>query len=172
MVAKALWVSMLVLGVLAVSGLGFAAFTAQSNVTITGTGGTLSLAVTNWSTETSQSYVGCWGWTSGSNLSIEAAPLAPGDWCEVFANITNAGNVPATVTAWTSLAPGSCFDWVVISPSESGSSTVAPGASIQFQGALGLSSEAGNSCQGAVGNLVVNFDASASTSDAGAPAGL
>jgi hypothetical protein len=164
MVAKAMWVSMLVLSVLAITGLGFAAFTAQSNVTITGTGGTLSLAISNWSTETSASYVNCVGVSNSTSLAITAGPLAPGDWCEVFGNVTNTGNVPTTVLAnWPHEGIDSCFDWVVILPTHSATPPVGhgllPGASEKFQFALGLDSEAGNSCEGAVASVSIFFNA-------------
>lgn len=160
MAAKALWTSILVVGILAVGGLGFAAFTASYQVNVTGTAGNLSLGVANYNTLTSASYVGCWASGSGSNwVNFSAGPLAPGDWCEVFANITNTGNVPATVTA-TSSVTGACFVGAVLAPTGPGI-TVAPGGSVAFQGALGLSSTAGNSCENTVGNLTVSFTATA-----------
>jgi hypothetical protein len=164
MVAKALWTSMLVVGLLAVGGLGFAAFTATYQVNLQGTAGNLSIGLDNYSAVTSQSYVGCWVAAGGSNwVNFSAGPLAPGDWCEVFANVTNTGNVPATVTLSSSVT-GSCFEGVVLAPS-SASTTVAPGGSVAFQGALGLDSSAGNSCENTVGTLSVTFTATAGTSE-------
>jgi hypothetical protein len=160
MAAKALWTSVLVVGLLAVGGFGFAAFTASYQVNLQGTAGNLSIALVDYNTVSSQSYVGCWASSSGANwINFSAGPLAPGDWCELFANVTNTGNVPATLTT-TSTVSGACFEGAVLSPS-SAPVTVAPGGTVAFQGAIGLLSTAGNSCENTVGGLSVTFSATA-----------
>jgi|SRR5271170_5216158 len=164
MVAKALWTSVLVVGLLAVGGLGFAAFTAQYQVNLQGTAGNLGLSIGGTNVVTSQPYVGCSVSGSGSNwVNFSAGPMAPGDWCEVFTNVTNTGNVPATVTT-SSTVIGGCFEGAILSP-ESGPITLAPGGTIAFQGAIGLDSSAGNSCENTVGTVSVTFAASAGTSE-------
>jgi hypothetical protein len=163
--AKALWTSVLVIGIMAVGGLGFAAFTSQYYVNLQGTAGNLSITIANWNTQTSNSYVGCWGSASGAYLNITAGPFAPGDWCEVYGNITNTGNVPATVLAnWPHQGIGACFEWVVIHPTHNplvppSGRGLQPGAFEKFQFALGLLPSAGNSCENQVATLSMNFTA-------------
>ena len=161
MATKALWTSVLVVGLLAVGGLGFAAFTASYQVNLTGTAGNLNVGMEDYNVVTSQSYVGCWVSGSGGNwINFSAGPFAPGDWCEVFANITNTGNVPAQVT-FAVTGTRACFDWAVLAPAALSSTPLAPGGSMEFQGALQLNSTAGNSCENAVGSLSVAFTATA-----------
>lgn len=170
MVAKALWTSILVVGLLAVGGLGFAAFTATYQVNLQGTAGNLSVAFGDSNMITSQSYVGCWVSGEGSSwLNVSAGPFVPGDWCEVFGNLTNTGNVPATVTTSATLTdPAGCFEWALLAP-ESSSVTVAPGGTVAFQGALELNPADGNSCQNTVGTLSVTFTATAGNGNENGP---
>ncbi|MGA8664917.1 MAG: hypothetical protein WB809_07630 [Thermoplasmata archaeon] len=172
MVAKALWTSIMVVGILAVGGLGFAAFTASYQVNIQGTAGNLSVSFDGGNVMTSQSYVGCWVSGEGANwLNVSAGPFAPGDWCEVFGNVTNTGNVPAAVTTSATLTdPAGCFEWALLLPSV-GTVTVAPGGTIAFQGALELNPADGNSCQNTVGTLSVTFSASAGNANLNGPFG-
>ncbi len=148
--------------------MGFAAFTASYQININGTAGTLSLAITNDSTVVSNSYVGCWG-TWGTNwVNFTAGPFAPGDYCIVFANVTNTGNIPAAVHEHAT-QQGACFLWAVNSPGHSnpgGSNTghntmLQPGASWPFIGVLELNPADNNTCQGAVSSLQVTFTATA-----------
>ena len=172
MVAKALWVTMLAVGVLSLSGLGYAAFTASTSVTMYGTGGHLDLAVQSFSTSTSQSYVGCTGTiNTDGTLTVTAGPLAPGDWCDVTAVIENTGNVPATLTASSSTSTGfsSCFQSVLESSTPS---TVAAGGTYNFHGAIELGDSAGNGCQSVTGSITWTFTASASTGETGEPTGI
>ncbi len=166
MTSKALWTSVLIVGVLAVGGLGFAAFTASYQVNLQGTAGNLGLTFENSNQVVSSSYVVCSASTQPGYLNVTAGPFAPGDWCEVFANVTNSGNVPAMVT-WSSSGTGACFDWAVLQPIADTSTTLAPGGTLAFQGALELDPSAGNSCENAVGSLSVSFSASASNSGPG-----
>jgi hypothetical protein len=166
MVAKALWTSVIVVGILAVGGLGFAAFTASYQVNLQGTAGNLSIDIANYNTLTSNSYVGCAVSSySSTTLNFSAGPFAPGDWCEVFGNITNTGNVPATVLAnWPHSGVDSCFVWNVVYPTHNpnvppSGRGLQPGHFEKFQFALGLNSTAGNSCENHVATLTMDFTA-------------
>ncbi|MGA8664916.1 MAG: hypothetical protein WB809_07625 [Thermoplasmata archaeon] len=165
MVARALWTSILVVGLLAVGGIGFAAFTATYQVNIQGTAGNLSIAVANYNTQVSNAYVGCVGSISGTYLNITAGPFAPGDWCQVYGNITNTGNVPANVFAnWPHSGIDACFVWTVIYPTHNPyvpptGRGLAPGGMEKFQFALGLNVSAGNSCENDVATVTMDFTA-------------
>jgi hypothetical protein len=175
MVAKALWTSILVVGILAVSGLGFAAFTASYQVNLNGTAGNLSITIANYNTAVSNSYVGCSATASGSYLNFTAGPFAPGDWCEVYGNITNTGNVPANVLAnWPHDGIDSCFVWNVVYPTHSPivppvGHGLLPGGTEKFQFALGLNSTAGNSCENDVATLTMDFVATSTGSSSPFP---
>lgn len=165
MAAKALWTSILVVGIMAIGGLGFAAFTASYQVNLQGTAGNLSINIANYNTITSNAYVGCSATASGNYLNFSAGPFAPGDWCEVFGNITNTGNVPASVLAnWPHSGIDSCFVWNVVYPTHNPSVPpsgrgLLPGHFEKFQFALGLNSTAGNSCENSVATLTMDFTA-------------
>lgn len=171
MVAKAIWVTILAIGVLSVSGLGFAAFTAAGTATTNGTGGTLSVAWQNSSSEVSATYVTCSTATAGSQLWANVTDLAPGDWCVVFGNLSNTGTVGASISVTDSVSNGfhSCFTWDQISNSQS---TVSAGGSYAWEAAIELNNHADNSCQGATGMVTTTISASASTGDTGEPSGL
>jgi hypothetical protein len=160
MVAKTLWVAALAVTLLAVGGLGFAAFTSTYFVNLSGTGGTLSLGLSNLNTRTSAPYVSCATSGGGNNwLNISAGPFAPGDWCAVFGNVTNTGNVPANVTVhnWFSTSSPGCFLWKLLLPQAGSSQTVWPEGSVAFEVAIQLNSQATNSCEGATGTVTVQF---------------
>ena len=165
MVTKALWTSILVVGLLAVGGLGFATFTAQQNVVINGTAGTLSIAVYNYTTEVSNSsYMSCWATSDGAYLNFSAGPFAPGDWCTVYGNITNTGNLPAHVLAnWPHFDNG-CFTQNITYPSHNPSVPpsgrgLLPGHFEMFEFTLELPLGAGNSCMGVTGWVEMTFTA-------------
>lgn len=171
MVAKAIWVTILAIGVLSVSGLGFAAFTASATAQTNAQGGTLGLMWDNSSTMASQTYVGCSSATSGSSLWANVTALAPGDWCVVFGNLTNTGNVGASVSVSDSVSNGfsGCFTWDQISAS---STTLSPSGTYMWEAAIELNDRAHNDCQGASGSVMTTISASASTGDVGEPSGL
>jgi hypothetical protein len=160
MAAKTLWVAALAVTLLAVGGLGFAAFTATYFVNLSGTGGELSLGLSNWNVQTSASYVGCTVSGYGSNwVNFSAGPFAPGDWCAVFGNVTNTGNVGANVTVhnWFVTANPGCFLWKLETPQAGSTQWVLPGGSVAFEVVLELNSQATNVCQGATGTVTVQF---------------
>ncbi|MHB8351483.1 MAG: hypothetical protein ACYDFT_02145 [Thermoplasmata archaeon] len=172
MVAKAIWVTILAIGVLSVSGLGFAAFTAAGTATTSGTGGSLSLAWDNSNSQVSATYVTCGTAIVGSNLWANVTDLAPGDWCVVFGNITNTGTVGASISVSDSVSNGfhSCFAWDQISNSKA---TVSAGGTYAWEGAIELNTRAGNSCQGATGTVTTSITATARTAEtSNEPSGL
>jgi hypothetical protein len=167
MVAKTLWVAALAVTLLAVGGLGFAAFTADYYVNLSGTGGTLSLELGSWNEIVSQPYVGCSVSGSGATwTNFSAGPFAPGDWCSVFGNVTNTGNVPANITVhnWFTTANPGCFLWKLNQPTPGSTFYTLPGHTVAFQATLQLNSQDTNSCQGATGTVTVQFVAVAHTS--------
>ncbi len=171
MVAKAIWVTMLAIGVLSVSGLGFAAFTATGTATTSATGGTLGLEWANSSTMASTTYVGCGSATVGSELWANVSALAPGDWCVVFGNLTNTGNVGATISVSDTVSNSfsRCFTWDQISSSHT---SIAPSGTYAWEAAIELNDRAGNGCQSASGTVITTISAVAHTSDVGEPSGL
>jgi hypothetical protein len=157
MVAKAIWATILAIGVLAVSGLGFAAFTAQATVNATATAGTLSVVWDNAAVQgDGQVYTLCSASIQGTNLWFNASALAPGDWCMVFGNLSNTGNVGANVELNTVTSTGfsNCFSWDQLSSS---SGTISAGGEFPFQATLGVLSTAGNSCEGATGTATTTL---------------
>jgi hypothetical protein len=181
MVAKALWASVLVVGLLALGGLGYSAVELTQNVTINGQAGTWSVAFTgdfNYLNDTSYGYVsgiGCSGpanaaGVSGSTLTVTSTNMGPGDWCEVFGNISNTGSVPVTFQTISVVTPDSCWNWVIIHPTFS--TVLYTGNTLAFQVALKLAGNAPNSCQGQSGVLSVTFGFNAGASTNGEPPGL
>jgi hypothetical protein len=161
MVAKAIWATILAIGVLAVSGLGFAAFTSLATVQSTSTAGTLSVQWSNAATANDgNSYEVCAVSFTGTSLWFNASALAPGDWCMVFGNLTNTGNVGANWATASTMSAGfsSCFSWNQISAS---SGSVTPGGAVPFQATLGVQSGVGNSCESAVGSVTTTITATA-----------
>jgi hypothetical protein len=161
MVAKAVWATILAIGVLAVSGLGFAAFTSLATVQTTSTAGTLSVGWANAAVSgDGNTYTTCAVSFTGANLYFNASTMAPGDWCMVFGNLTNTGNVGASYSIGTTTSVGfsNCFSWDQISATNG---TVGPGSNVAFQASVGVLSSAGNSCQGQIGTVTSTITASA-----------
>ena len=98
MITKTMMVSLFALSLLALTGIGYAAFTSTVTANITATGGTLTL---EWNTPavdvSSASYANC-GYTYGvSTTTFTVSAIAPGDaGCWYDLSVYNAGNVPAT----------------------------------------------------------------------------
>jgi hypothetical protein len=152
-----------VVAVLAVAGVGFAAFTAQATVNSTGTAGTAGLAIYNFTTGTNDGNLACTGVNSGAWLNITAGPFAPGDWCQVFGNVTNTGNLPLQVLANWPHAGSNCFNWNVTLPNHNVNvppkgHLLQPGGMEKFQFTMQLNGTASNSCEGQVGEFWMYFN--------------
>jgi hypothetical protein len=180
MVAKALWASILVVGLLALGGLGYSAVTLKNTVSIAGSSGTWSTAFTGdftYLNDSSAGYVtgiGCSGPASGSDvdgstLAVTATNMAPGDWCEVFGNISNTGSVPITLVALHIVLPGSCFQWNVEQPTSV--TVLNPGDTLPFQITLELGDHAA-SCQSVSGTFSTTFVFYVGAGEHGEPLGV
>ena len=181
MVAKALWASVLVVGLLALGGLGYSTVELTQNVTINAQAGTWSVAFSgdfNYLNDTAYGYIsgiGCSGPAnagdvSGSTLTVTSTNMGPGDWCEVFGNISNTGSVPVTFSTISSVIPNDCWNWVIIHPTFS--TVLYSGNTMPFQIALKLSGAAPNSCEGQSATLSVTFGFNAGAGPTGEPLGL
>jgi len=169
MVGKVLLVTMAAIGLMAVTGIGFASFVATGTASVTGTAGTLTFtysAVSVTSSSQQGGYAGdMLGCTSaptptsningGQDLTVSVTQMSPGDWCSLNFEITNTGNIPGTYKVMPGTPPSStCWQWI---PSGTITGTLAAGASSsQVSIALELTDEhggAGNSCEGETGTI-------------------
>jgi hypothetical protein len=152
--------------VLAVAGIGFAAFTSLATVQSNSTAGSMTIVVHNFTTQTNDQTLWCTGVNSGAYLNVTAGPFAPGDSCTVFGNITNTGNLPANVLANWPHTGSSCFQYTVTLPTHNPyvipvGHGVQPGGFEKFQFTLTLNATAGNSCEGQVGYFDMFFNGTA-----------
>jgi hypothetical protein len=152
--------------VLAVAGIGFAAFTSLATVQTTSTAGSMAVVIYNDTTQVNDNTLWCTGVNSGAWLNITAGPFAPGDSCTVFGNVTNTGNLPANVLANWPHTGSSCFVYTVTFPTHNpyvppSGRGLAPGAFEKFQFTLTLNATAGNSCENQVGYFDMFFNATA-----------
>jgi hypothetical protein len=153
-----------VVAVLAVAGIGFAAFTAQATVNANATAGTVGLAIYNSTTTVTDSATQCVGTISGAWLNISAGPFAPGDSCTVFGNVTNTGNLPVNVLANWPHSGSTCFNWNVTYPTHNPTvppkgHLLQPGGFEKFEFTIQLNGTADNSCEGGVGSFWMYFNA-------------
>jgi hypothetical protein len=168
--------------IVAVGGIGFAAFTASASISGNVYAGTASLG---W--DTAAPIVSCNGtagtyWSgdspivsvssSGNTLSVSSYYYAPGDTCYVTSiGIINTGNVPILVTGVTdtSTVTGgtSCVtsDWTYGQTYWTGTDFGLPGSGAVDTGGFwfGLESGVGNGCQGATLNLDLTLGGVAGT---------
>lgn len=180
MVAKALWVSMLVVGLLAVGGLGYSAVMLTATVTVNGSAGTWSVSFSGPLTYQNSttfyplsSAVICTGPSTGSGntLTVTAGNLGPGDWCAVSGNISNTGSIPAEFTGVTFSRTTSvygCWQWSLVQPTATGTSVV-PGGMMPFQILLELKNTPPN-CQGVTGTFTWVFNFVVGSGQKGEPA--
>lgn len=107
MVKKSLLAIATIVAVVAVGGIGFAAWTSTVTATISSTAGTFTIVWGSFSYAayhadgTPASYVGCSASGGGSgqgNVEIAVTNMAPGDYCVISSSITDTGNVPGSVT--------------------------------------------------------------------------
>jgi hypothetical protein len=116
---RGLMVLATVVAVVAVGGIGFAAFTTTAYVNGYAQAGSLNLFWTNAGEPTpSSSYVTCTAAitmtsTASDTLAITATNLAPGDQCKFTATLNNGGNIPANVYDQLSLVPVVVCNWYI-----------------------------------------------------------
>lgn len=175
MVARTMWVSLLVVGFMAVSGLGFAAFTVSPlSATNSATAGSASWVLDTFSVTASESPVttDC-SWTNTATaMSITGTNFAPGDWCSDFGSVHNTGTLPLTVS-YTITGPsnGACFNGQIGQPTGTNNPLpasgfpLAGGASQPFYIALELTEGVPGSCSSeSSGAFVITFTAAVSAS--------
>jgi hypothetical protein len=104
---RLLMVMVTAVAIVAVGGIGFAAFTSTITANISSTAGTISLVWGGFTYNayhedgTPATYVSCSATAGGAgyaSVSISVTNLAPGDYCVIQSNIIDAGNIPGTVT--------------------------------------------------------------------------
>jgi len=106
---------------------------------------------------------------NSSSLTILIGGLAPGTNCTFFASLANVGKDDVSLTENVSLsAPATCrlFSYGDNIPSNP-ARELRSGSAYGFQGKVGLSSTAGNSCQGAVATFFVTITGSQYSSPCG-----
>jgi hypothetical protein len=146
----------------AVGGIGFAAFTATATVNGTATGGTAELYWSGSPAVYTSGYVmGCAPSFSGSPATVMTlAPtgFAPGDYCQVYETLVNGGNVGVTLSSAptiTGISGGSgCTtgEWT-ISDNSGAAPALAPGNTYSFEVTVSLNSGVTNECQGATASI-------------------
>jgi hypothetical protein len=137
---KILWATLAAISVMAISGVGFAAFVASGTATITGTSGTTQFAydlscvgcgVTGSGSSPGSVMSGCTSASTsttgngGMNLQVTMNNMAPGDGCIVVFEIKNTGTLPGTWDVSVASAPGSCWQYL---PSSHEDGALASGA--------------------------------------------
>jgi hypothetical protein len=190
MAARTMWLTLLAIGAMAVSGIGFAAFTASATSTTTAYAGNLSLS---WNTATTQTppaaasntgeaYQTCGVSGLGTSaLTVSTNYYAPGDWCWVTATVKNTGNVPTVYCVGTFSSGGSCIPaavsvsssqpscWQSVGPTPA-TGVINPGSSsTTISWGIEVNDGVGNECQNSVGTLTFTVNAQTSTNENGEP---
>jgi len=99
-----------IISVAAMAGVGFAAYTASASVTVNGTAGSFYLvqsAVVNTSSLTSVS-AGCTYSGPGAAITVTAANLLPGDFCNFTVAITDPGSIGGNWGGYATACSGPC----------------------------------------------------------------
>ncbi|HEV2519420.1 MAG TPA: hypothetical protein VGX00_02200 [Thermoplasmata archaeon] len=186
MVAKTMWATLLAVGFMAVSGLGFAAFTVGPLVaTNTASSGSASWTIDSQVLTSSEASANC-AMTPASGatatLAVSGSNFAPGDWCTATANVHNTGTLDLTVTWAVSGATNpSCFSYQTGNPVGT-NVPVAPGSSFSLPAgsthpffiAVELTEGVGSSCSSeSSGTYTLTFTAvlSANPSESTEPGG-
>jgi hypothetical protein len=108
-------VSLFAITLLALTGIGYAAFTSTATANINASAGTLNLYFSYGTVTTYTSVAGtCTAYASGGQLYVSYTNAAPGDTCSFYGTIANAGSLPATSVsltyyAWQSYGPGGTY---------------------------------------------------------------
>jgi hypothetical protein len=166
MVAKIVWTALIVVGVLSVSGLGFAAWTTTATINGTGSAGNINLDFANVNTNlltNTPSYTTCTSavGTPPNTATVTATNFDAESMCVIYANLTNTGSLPITsLTVSISVTSNvtGCWDAQTI---QSPSTSVGPG-STTTTGWIGFfeleeNSQAHNNCELSTGTLTVTF---------------
>lgn len=160
MSAKIVWMSLVVVAVLAVSGLGFAAWTSTAVINGTGSAGNINLDFSNLTVKllsNSAPYTTCLGTvnTPPDTATVHANNFGPESMCVIYANLTDTGSLPVT-TLHTHLVVTNnvtgCWQFKTLLPV---GSSLAPGAFSPFEGFFEL--EQRSACQLTLGAFTLTF---------------
>ena len=164
MVTKVVWAALIAVGVLSVSGMGFAAFISTATITGTGTAGNINLAFENLNTNlltNTPTYSSCTGAVNSpaNTATVVGTNFGPEAMCVIYANLTNTGSLPVTSIAtklvWTSnVTVGGLPCWHGGTLTATASS-LAPGATTMWEGFFEV--EGSTECQLSVGSLTATF---------------
>ncbi len=169
MVAKIVWTALIVVGVLSVSGLGFAAWSTTATINGTGSAGNINLDFASISTSlisNTATYTSC---TSGvgtpaNTATVTATNFDAGTMCIIYANLTNTGSLPITslsVSISVTSNVTNCWDGQTLVNTVT---SLAPGASTSATNSpwigffeLERNSQVNQNCQLSTGTLTVTF---------------
>lgn len=158
------------IAIVAVGGIGFAAFTANAYVNGTAGAGYAEVHFSGaYSTVVSGQVICSAGFSSSGDylgddnvMTITASEFAPGDYCTVTESAVNGGTVGETVTssgaAITGVSGGDMCggnEWTTYDNAYPGENygSYAPGGSFSVSVTIELNSNAGNECQGATASF-------------------
>ncbi len=167
MSAKIVWMSLVVVAVLSVSGLGFAAWTSTAVINGTGSAGNINLDFANLTVKLMSNtapYTTCLGTvnTPPDTATVHANNFGPESMCVVYANLTDTGSLPVTMIhthlVVTNNVSG-CWQFKTLMPVGSTrmsvGSSLAPGASAAFEGFFEV--EQRSACQLSLGAFTLTF---------------
>lgn len=173
----------LAFGLVAVTGIGFAAFTSQATIGVNASAGSMDVVWVGPSSPavvTSASYVNCAVTLSATAVTWSISNLAPGDSCTIPSSdgivLDNIGTIPATMSEQAYISSGSC-GWYITYNYGAGTIPVSPtpptvfgtlagGATAPaggYSATFGFDSGQGDGCQGASISLTVYYNATAGT---------
>jgi len=107
MITKTMMVSLFALSLLALSGVGFAVYSASVTINGTASGGTLVLGTSSWASgTTTPTGAGSCAWSdyvagSPATITLTVTNMAPGDSCTASLHIDNLGTLPMTSESTT-----------------------------------------------------------------------
>jgi hypothetical protein len=160
MSTKIVWMSLVVVAVLSVSGLGFAAWTSTAVINGTGSAGNINLDFSNLTVKLMSNTAPpttCLGTvnTPPDTATVHANDFGPESMCVIYANITDTGSLPVTTLhshlVVTNNVTG-CWQFKTLMPV---AGSLAPGASSPFEGFFEL--ESNSACQLTLGAFTLTF---------------